>query len=72
MRFDFARLGAEIRQRRKQLSLTQEETARLADCGSVFINELEKGKPTVRLDKLVAVLHVLGMELKIEPQKSRQ
>lgn len=69
MSFDFKKLGNEIRLRRKQLSLTQEETARLAECGSVFVNELEKGKATVRLDKLIAVLNVLGMELKIEQRE---
>lgn len=59
------RLGAELRARRKLLRLTQAELAVLAGCGPDFLYDLERGKPTVRLDKLVPVLAVLGLELKI-------
>lgn len=62
------RLGAELRARRKLLRLTQEELAVLAGCGPDFLYDLERGKPTVRLDKLVPVLDVLGLELKVGPR----
>ncbi len=60
-------LGSAIRARRKQLGLTQEALALYAGCGLAFLYELELGKPTVRLDKVLAVLRVLGMTLRLEP-----
>ena len=54
-----------MRNRRKSLGLTQQELARLAGCGLAFLYELESGKATVRLDKLLGVLGVLGLELSL-------
>jgi len=58
-------LGQALRSRRKSLGLTQQELARLSGCGLAFLYELETGKPTVRLDKVLAVLAVLGLELSL-------
>lgn len=52
------------------MSLTQAELSQLAGVGPVFIHHLEKGKPTLRLDKLLDVLHVLGLGLVLEPTKT--
>ena len=60
-------LGAEVRARRKQLRLTQQRLGELAGVGVIFISQLERGKKTVRLDKLLLVLNVLGLDLKIVP-----
>lgn len=59
-------LGRAIRLRRKKLGLTQAALARYAGCGLAFLYELESGKPTVRLDKVLAVLQVLGLTLTLE------
>ena len=59
-------LGEAVRERRKQLRLTQIELADLAGCGPDFLYDLERGKPTVRLDKLVPVLEALGLRFKLE------
>jgi hypothetical protein len=32
-----------------------------------FVHTLEQSKPTVRLDKVLAVLHQLGLDLVLEP-----
>ena len=61
-------LAAEVRRRRKQLRLTQKELADLASCGPDFLYDLERGKPTVRLDKLVPVLQVLGLRFTLSPR----
>jgi HTH-type transcriptional regulator/antitoxin HipB len=61
-------LGGEIRRWRKHLRLTQRKLADLAQCGPDFLYDLERGKPSVRLDKLVSVLDVLGLRLKVEPR----
>ena len=45
-------LGNAIRQQRKSLDLTQEQLGQYAGCGALFVHDLEKGKPTVRLNKV--------------------
>ncbi len=62
-------LAAAVRQRRRALSLTQAELARLSGCGTAFLYALENGKRSLRLDKLVDVLVVLGLQLKVEAGK---
>ncbi|MDH5676092.1 MAG: type II toxin-antitoxin system Y4mF family antitoxin [Myxococcales bacterium] len=60
------RLAAALRARRRELGLTQKQLGDLAGCGVAFLYELEAGKPTVRLDKLLDVLAVLGLELRLD------
>jgi y4mF family transcriptional regulator len=57
-------LAADVRARRRALGLAQEDVADLSGASVRFIRNLEHGKTTVRLDKLMAVLEVLGMELR--------
>ena len=56
-------LGKAIRRQRKSGGLTLTETAGLTNVGVRFLSELENGKPTVRLDKLLHVLGALGLQL---------
>jgi len=56
-------LGKAIRSQRKSDGLTLTETAGLTNVGVRFLSELENGKPTVRLDKLLRVLSALGLQL---------
>ena len=60
-----ADLGRTVRARRKQDGLTLVEAAGLIDVGVRFLSELENGKPTVRLDKVLQVLEALGLQLQI-------
>lgn len=46
--------------------MTQLELSTLAGCGPVFVYDVERGKPGVRLDKLVDLLEVLGLQLTLE------
>ena len=59
------RLGRAIRGRRKALALTQKELANYADVGVAFLYDLEKGKASVRLDKVLDVLRILGLQMVI-------
>lgn len=59
-------LAVDVRTRRKDLALTQVEVAELAGVSDRFVMELEQGKPTVRLDKLTAVLEAMGLTLRAE------
>ncbi len=65
---DAAALGKAIRARRKRDGLTLAETAGLTNVGIRFLSELENGKPTVRLDKLLRVLGALGLQLQVVPR----
>jgi y4mF family transcriptional regulator len=56
-------LGRAVRERRKHEGLTLAEVAGLTNVGIRFLSELENGKPTVRLDKLLHVLDALGLRL---------
>lgn len=62
-------LAVDVRARRKDLGLTQEELAELAEVSARFVMELEQGKPTVRLDKLTAVLDAMGLTLRAEVRR---
>jgi y4mF family transcriptional regulator len=52
-----------IKESRKKNGMTQEDLAFNAGVGLRFIRELERGKPTVRLDKVNDVLNLFGKEL---------
>ena len=64
-------LARAVRARRKRLGVSQLELARLAKVGPVFIYDVESGKATLRLDKLLDVLAVLGLELVVREGNSR-
>lgn len=58
-------LGREIRARRKDLGYTQAFLAEYAGISTSFLSELENGKETVQLNKLMDVISLLGMDLYI-------
>jgi y4mF family transcriptional regulator len=58
-----------VRRRRRSLSMTQIDLSRFAGCGPDFIYDVESGKSTIRLDKLLDVLLVLGLELRLADGK---
>lgn len=58
-------LGAAIRARRKQLKVTQKNLAMTCGTGLRFIIDLEKGKPTCQIGKILQVLKALGLKFQI-------
>lgn len=52
-----------IKEKRRQLKLTQPELAERAGVGLRFVRELEQGKQSVRLDKVNQVLDLFGSEM---------
>jgi len=56
-------LGALIQCARREQGLTQLDISGLAHTGNRFIVELEKGKPTIQMQKALEVLELLGLEL---------
>ena len=65
-------LAGEVRARRAQLKLRQEELADLAGVSERFVYALENGKQTVQLDKVLAVLSALGLHLEIHRGADRE
>jgi HTH-type transcriptional regulator / antitoxin HipB len=59
-------LGAVIRAVRKGLGVTQKDLAMTAGTGLRFIVELERGKPTARMEGVFKVLQALGLSLQME------
>lgn len=59
-------LGNAVICARKEQGLTQADIAGLAKTGNRFIVDLEKGKPTIQLQKTLEVLKLLGLELIIQ------
>jgi len=58
-------IGARIRASRRQLGLSTRAAARRLNVSTRFLNELERGKSTVRLDKVLLTLHGLGLDLEV-------
>ncbi len=59
-------IASQIKNLRKNIGLTQIEFAKRAGVGLRFLRELEQGKTTVRLDKLMQVLDFLGYHLELK------
>lgn len=62
-------LGALVRARRKRLALRQLDLAGLGHTGNRFIVELEGGKPTLQLQKVLDVVDLLGLELIVRAKR---
>jgi len=62
-----ADIGKTVRTTRKQQGLRQDELAAAANVGVRFLIELEGGKETAQIGKVLSVLQALGIELKLMP-----
>jgi HTH-type transcriptional regulator/antitoxin HipB len=58
-------VGEAVRQGRKRLGVTQKDLALTSGTGLRFIIDLEKGKPTCQIGKVLTVLHTLGIKIKL-------
>jgi HTH-type transcriptional regulator / antitoxin HipB len=63
---DTQQIGVAIRARRKLAKLTQRELALSSGVGLRFLIELEKGKTTCQVGKVLTVLRTLGISLQLE------
>ena len=65
-------LGAALRVARKALRLTQADLALAAGVGLRFVVELEAGKPTVQLERVLRVIDALGGTLQLDKERHRE
>lgn len=56
-------IGAAIRNKRKDDGLTLADAAALCGVGYRFMSDLENGKSTVQLGKVLQVLNALGVDI---------
>ena len=63
--FETADIGSLVKLKRNGLGLTQTQLANVSGTGIRFISDLENGKPTMQIGKVLDILHVLGLDLNI-------
>jgi y4mF family transcriptional regulator len=56
-------IGELVRNTRKKMEVTQRDLAMTSGTGLRFIIDMEKGKPTCQLGKVLTVLHTLGIKI---------
>jgi len=65
-----AEIGEIVRSTRKATGLRQDELAGAAGVGLRFIVDLEAGKPTAQIGKVLQVLQALGCAIEITPPRA--
>ena len=63
---DSKTLGAAIRARRKELEYTQAYLAEFTGLSVTFISDVERGKPTAEIEKVIRLINILGTDITIE------
>lgn len=64
-----ADIGMAVRKKRKEDGLTLADAAALCGVGYRFMSELENGKETVHVGKVLKVLTAMGLDMTIEARK---
>jgi HTH-type transcriptional regulator/antitoxin HipB len=64
-------IGTAVRVARKQQGLRQPDLAAACGTSTRFIVEIERGKPTAQIGKVLHVLTMLGLQLNLD-QATRQ
>ena len=58
-------IGKLVKNKRKKMKIRQADAAALCNVGTRFFSELENGKPTLEIDKVLHVLQSLGLSVNI-------
>ena len=67
MKYTPKEIGALIKSTRKSLGVPQRDLALTSGTGLRFIIDLEKGKPTCQVGKVLTVLQTLGIKIELRP-----
>ncbi|MDP9175309.1 MAG: helix-turn-helix transcriptional regulator [Planctomycetota bacterium] len=65
MKYTPQQIGQLVKKARKTLGVTQKDLALTSGTGLRFIIELEQGKPTCQIGKVLTVLHTLGITVEL-------
>lgn len=63
---DSKSLGELIYKRRKELGYTQKYLSEFTGLSITFISQVEHGKPTAEIEKIIQFINILGLDLCIE------
>ncbi len=66
MKYTAEKIGEIVRTTRKHLGVTQKDLALTSGTGVRFIIELEDGKPTCQIGKVLAVINTLGIKMELQ------
>ena len=61
-----AKIGETIKKVRKEQKVTQVQLAQLSNVGYRFVLDLEAGKKTIQLGKVLAVMETLGIRVNLD------
>jgi HTH-type transcriptional regulator/antitoxin HipB len=67
VKYSPAKIGSLIRDTRKRLGVTQKDLALTSGTGLRFIIQLEKGKETCEIGKVLTVVNTLGIKMTLTP-----
>ena len=67
MKYTPKQIGELVKSARKQMGATQKDLAMTSGTGLRFIIELEQGKPTCQIGKVLTVLNTLGVTMNFTP-----
>ena len=67
VRYTVQEIGQMIRESRKRLGVTQKDLALTSGTGLRFVIDLEKGKETCQIGKVLTVLQTLGIRIALTP-----
>lgn len=70
--YETAEIGFIVRSRRTELHMTQSQLANMSGVGTRFISDLENGKPTMQVGKVLNFLNLLGLDVSISVRGSAQ
>lgn len=59
-------LATLVKQQRKKMGMTQSEASALCNVGTRFLSDLENGKPTLQIDKVLSVAKLFGLKISVE------
>jgi HTH-type transcriptional regulator / antitoxin HipB len=71
MKYTPETIGDAVRAARKKLDVTQRSLALTSGTGLRFIIDLEKGKPTCQIGKVLTVLQTLGVSMELKDSDGR-
>ena len=72
MKYSPKDIGESVKSARKSMGVTQKDLALTSGTGLRFIIDLEKGKPTCEIGKVLAVLQTLGITITlVSPPSAR-
>ena len=63
---EMKQIGEIVRKIRKAQKVSQTVLSQASNVGLRFVGDIERGKPSVQFDKLMAVLTSLGIAVKLE------